>query len=232
MLDHHLVFARKSTLLSGLSAKVRECLMAKARLRHYDRGTTILMQGERATSLKIIVKGWVKLYRIAPSGAEAIVDLMTKGSSFAEIATLHAENNRVSAEAVSPCTLMLLDLTDIRACPAAYAELSAAVLSAAAGHIETLLGEVERLKAQTGAQRLASFLLGLCNAPVPSCDIELPYEKHLIAGRLGMKPESLSRAFGKLKASGVTMQQNRVTISDASALHRFATQDPSLAWAA
>jgi CRP-like cAMP-binding protein len=31
-----------------------------------------------------VAEGWVKLYRIAPSGAEAVVGVFTKGESFGE----------------------------------------------------------------------------------------------------------------------------------------------------
>jgi hypothetical protein len=44
--------------------------------------------------------------------------------------------------------------------------------------------------------------------------VTLPYDKVLIAGRLGMKPESLSRAFARLKDQGVTISQNVAEIDD------------------
>ena len=59
----------------------------------------------------------------------------------------------------------------------------------------------------------------------------LPYDKVLIAGRLGMKPESLSRAFVRLRDEGVTIRQNRAVIEDVTALRSFAEEDPAMAWA-
>ncbi len=52
----------------------------------------------------------------------------------------------------------------------------------------------------------------------------------LIAGRLGMKPESLSRAFGALKSHGVKIKQNKAEISDLDALRTYAEEDPANAW--
>ena len=60
--------------------------------------------------------------------------------------------------------------------------------------------------------------------------MRLPYDKVLIAGRLGMKPESLSRAFIRLKKVGVTVSQNNAAIADVARLREFAGQDPALAW--
>ena len=68
---------------------------------------------------------------------------------------------------------------------------------------------VEQLKAQTGVQRVAEFLASLTTADAGTCTIALPYDKSLIAGRLGLKPESLSRAFAKLRSSGFMSTRRR-----------------------
>jgi biotin operon repressor len=52
----------------------------------------------------------------------------------------------------------------------------------------------------------------------------------LIAGRLGMKPESLSRAFQKLRKVGVKVLQNHAEIADLAALRDYAEEDPAEAW--
>ena len=65
-------------------------------------------------------------------------------------------------------------------------------------HLHSLVSQLEQRKAQTGAQRVAEFILEFCEVEKGGCVVTLPYDKVLIAGRLGMKPESLSRAFAKL----------------------------------
>lgn len=58
----------------------------------------------------------------------------------------------------------------------------------------------------------------------------LPYDKALIAGRLGMKPESLRRAFAKLREHGVNIRQNMAEIEDLERLKDYALADPAEAW--
>jgi hypothetical protein len=53
----------------------------------------------------------------------------------------------------------------------------------------------------------------------------------LIAGRLGLKPESLSRAFARLKDQGVTIRQNVARIDDVATLRIYVEEDPAMAWA-
>jgi hypothetical protein len=62
--------------------------------------------------------------------------------------------------------------------------------------------------------------------------VDLPYEKNLIAGRLGMKPESLSRAFRRLGDKGVAIDRNHITIGDVAALRAYSAEDPAQSWMA
>jgi hypothetical protein len=55
--------------------------------------------------------------------------------------------------------------------------------------------------------------------------IALPSDKTLIAGRLGLKPESLSRAFAKLKSCGVDVRASHVTLRDVARLRELASAD-------
>jgi CRP-like cAMP-binding protein len=91
--------------------------------------------------------------------------------------------------------------------------------------MHNLVAQVEQLKAQTGVQRVAEFLAALCPPFEGKCTIALPYDKALIAGRLGLKPESLSRAFAKLRPIGVDVRAAHVIVRDPSRLQQLACDD-------
>jgi CRP-like cAMP-binding protein len=100
-------------------------------------------------------------------------------------------------------------------------DIALAMLASTSRHLHRLVKQIEQLKARTGTQRVAEFLAGLCPIEDGACTIGLPYDKALIAGRLGMKPESLSRAFARLREVGVVIDHNTAAISDVSALRGF-----------
>ncbi|RUS61000.1 Crp/Fnr family transcriptional regulator [Pseudorhodobacter sp. E13] len=222
--------AAGSILLSGAPAESVDLLLTSARVREVDRGETIFLQGERAGAIYIVAEGWVKLFRIAPNGTEAVVGVFTKGRSFGEAVAFRNDVYPVSAEAVTTTKVIRIDaeayLRQIRDNP----EFAVSVLSATFVHLQSLVGQVEALKAQSGAQRVAEFLLELAPCPNGACEVVLPYDKVLIAGRLGMKPESLSRAFVKLREFGVTIRQNHASIADIEELREFAIEDPAQSW--
>ncbi|MDI3337624.1 Crp/Fnr family transcriptional regulator [Defluviimonas aestuarii] len=222
--------ARASPLLAAIPAAVCDEVLASARLRSFDRGATIFLQGERATAIYIVIDGWVKLYRIAPNGTEAVVGVFTKGRSIGEAVAFRNDIYPVAAEAVTDCQLIRIEADSFLRLIHDNPGIAVAILSATFAHLHGLVEQIEQLKAQTGAQRVAEFLLELSECEAGACMVTLPYDKVLIAGRLGMKPESLSRAFAKLRKFGVSVHQNHAQIEDIAALRDYAEEDPALAW--
>lgn len=227
--DHEAV-ARSSLLLAGTADDVAAKVLAGARVKSFDRGATIFLQGERATAIYIVAAGWVKLYRIAPNGAEAVVGVFTRGRSFGEAVAFRHDVYPVAAEAATDCELIRIEADAVLRLIESNPRIAVSILTATFAHLHSLVAQVEQLKAQTGAQRVAEFLLELASCQEGRCDVTLPYDKVLIAGRLGMKPESLSRAFQKLRKVGVTVLQNHAEIADVALLREYTEEDPAEAW--
>ncbi|MCB2119127.1 Crp/Fnr family transcriptional regulator [Albidovulum sp.] len=222
--------ARRATIFRGMSEDVLTQVLSNARTRTVERGATLFLQGERATAIYIVLDGWVKLYRIAPNGTEAVVGVFTRGRSIGEAVAFRHDVYPVSAEAVTDCEVLRVEADHVLRLLQDNPGVAVSILAATFAHLHGLVEQIEQLKAQTGAQRVAEFLLELSDCSDGACTVTLPYDKVLIAGRLGMKPESLSRAFAKLRSFGVSVHQNHAKIADLSRLRDYAEEDPALAW--
>lgn len=222
--------AAPAMLLAALPDAARDAVFARAHARDFDRGETIFLQGEPADSVALVLSGWVKIYRIAPTGAEAVVSVFTRGQSFAEACAFRDIPYPVSAEAATEARVLMLPasafLHEMREDP----QVAMALVGAVFGHLHGLVWQIEQLKARSGAQRVAEFLCGLAETGGGGQTVTLPYDKSLLAGRLGMKPESLSRAFSRLREVGVSVRANRAAIADMKALRDFAERDRATAW--
>ena len=174
--------ARASVLMRGMPPTVADNLLGTARLRHCERNATIFLQGENADAIFIVTDGWLKLYRISPNGSEAVVAVFTKGASFGEAIALQGGGYPVAAGAVTEATLIRIDAETSRNTLKQSPETALSMLSAAYMHLHSLVAQVEELKARTGAQRVASFLLELAPCKSGRCEVTLPYDKALIAG--------------------------------------------------
>lgn len=229
-----LAAAVKSSVLFGhLPKDALGRMLDCAVRRECSNGETIFLQGEPASAIFLILHGAVKLFRISPGGAEAVVAILGRSRSFGEAVALRDELYPVSAEAIADTELLQIDGKRLRRQIADDSNLGLSLLAASYVHLHGLVEQVERLKARSGVQRLAEFLIelaGLDDTTSGAVTLTLPYNKTLIAGQLGLQPESLSRAFAKLRESGVQIEGNLARIDDLDRLRDLANQDKGQPW--
>jgi len=187
----------------------------------------LVRQGSPATSFFIVIDGWVKLYRLTVSGDEAVIRILTKGDTFGEASAFTGTLSLVSAEAVSEARVARVPADHVARCIRENPDVSLVMIASTLQHMHYLVQEVEQLKAHSGVQRVAEFLVSLSPVDHGPCDIALPYDKVVIAARLGLKPESLSRVFAKLKSLGVAVHSTHVAIGDVARLQKLAADDRS-----
>lgn len=194
----------------------------RGRAIHCERGQIIFNQGDKADAFFVVLEGWVKLYRLTLNGGEAVVTVLTRGESFAEPVMFLGGHYPVVAEAASPCRLLRMELSSFVAALEADPELATAMLSSIALHGTQLTEQIEKLKLLNGPRRVAEFFIHLAPSDQQAVALTLPYEKSLIAARLGMTPESFSRALAALSKEGVKVQREVVTIDSTERLRAFA----------
>ena len=86
-----------------------------------------------------------------------------------------------------------------------------------------LIQDVENYSLHSSTERVIGFLLQLAGAPANgSIDIELPASKHIIASRLNLTPETLSRVLHNLSESGlISVKGKCITVVDVISLSQF-----------
>jgi CRP-like cAMP-binding protein len=220
-----LALVRRINVFRGLNPLMLEKLIAPATVLTLREGETVFRQGDPATAFFIVAEGWVKLYRVTIAGEEAVITVFAKGDSFAEAVAFTGHPYPASAETVSDARIVRIPADHVVKCIRAMPDIALAMIASTSGHLHHLVETVEQLKAHTGVQRVAEFLASLCPVETGTCSIALPYDKTLIAGRLGLKPESLSRAFAKLKRLGVDVHASAVVVKDIERLRDFASGD-------
>jgi CRP/FNR family transcriptional activator FtrB len=83
--------------------------------------------------------------------------------------------------------------------------------------------ELVQLKTRSSPQRLASYLVGLIGeSDETPARFVLPYEKRLLAARIGCSQENLSRAFASLRQIGAHTRGAGVVVGDMAALRSLA----------
>jgi CRP-like cAMP-binding protein len=211
----------------GLKPETVEHIIAPATATMLRPHEGVARQDDPATAFFIVIDGWVKLYRSTPSGDETVIDILTKGSSFAESVAFTGGRYLHTAEAVSEARVARIPADHIVRCIRQSPDIALSMVASISSHMHHLIQQVEQLKAQSGVQRVAEFLASLSAIEHGHCAVALPYDKVLIAGRLGLTPESLSRAFARLRSIGVVVDNSHVVVKDVAKLRQLASDDRS-----
>lgn len=221
---------RAAPMFSALSSSELDALLEQSELQAHARHSTLFEQDEPAGAFYLVLDGWTKLFRMTAGGEEAVVGVFTRGDCLAEAPCLSGGRYPVSGQTVTEARLLAVPARRIVERIRLNPEVGLAMLASTSLHLRKLVDQIEELKARTGPQRLAEFLIGLAPVAQGPCTIALPYEKLLIAGRLGMKPETLSRAFQRLRPVGIRINQNAIAVSDIARLAEFAGRDRAMAF--
>lgn len=209
---------RDLRLFASVDSETLARLALEAKVETFDEGAAIFRQGDLVNAVVIVLHGYVKVLRIASSGDETLVGICSDGETVGEPPSGANETYRVSAEAIGPTSVLKFPAARFSRLMKESPSLCAAVVQDAKDKIAALVTEIEALKAQNADQRLASFILTLCPPGEEQCRFRLPYDKRLIAARLGVKQETLSRAFAKLREHGVRTETRDVLVESVSRL--------------
>jgi CRP-like cAMP-binding protein len=221
-----LEIVRNTRLFAGIKPDAVLSLLHGTAPRTYRRGQLLFEQGDDATAFYIVLDGWVKVFRPSLVGDEAVFGVFTTGETFGEAAMFIQGRYPAAAEVVEDARLIAVHSEVFRNRVHRDPDLVFDMLAAMSRHLHSLINQVEQLQTRSSAQRLAQFLVSLAPVQEGAAVVALPYDKLLIAHRLGMKPESLSRGFARLRDQGVTTDGNRVMIGNVLELKAYGESGP------
>lgn len=208
-------------LFSRLSRDALEHMLSDAWVHDFGRGHVLFIQGEPVERFYVIFDGWVKLFRETISGDESVIAVFAAGESFAEAAMFDNALYPVSAMTVEDSRLLVVPADTFMHKLRESNDYAMNMMAAMSRHLRTLVRQIEQLAAKSSTQRVAGFLLRLCPPDSEQAMVSLPLEKALIAGRLGMQPETFSRSLKKLQSLGVRNSRSDVQIEDVAALRDY-----------
>lgn len=190
-------------------------------LQRFPAGVELVREGDQADFLHVIVEGSVEVFS-GYRDRETTVAVLGPGQCFIMAAVVLDRVYLKSARSLTAARILLIPADSVRkhfAEDAAFARCLAADLALA---YRMVVKELKNQKLRSGLERLANWLLSHQTSLGGANSFELPFEKKVLAARLGMAPEVLSRAFASLTAYKVKVTGRRVQIGDLKALHTLA----------
>jgi len=212
---------RDTPLFQGLSDHSLGGLLRDAQVVRAEDGTVFFIQEDEADRFYVLLEGWVKLYRLTEEGEQALVTVVAPGETFAEAAMFASAHFPVCAEAVGDVATLMIGRQAFTDALTADRQIGLVMLASLSTRLRHLVERIEQLQIKSAPQRLGDFLLRLSPHACGRTTIGLPFSKVLMAQRLAMRPETLSRALAALRKHGVEVDGGRVTIADVERLRAY-----------
>jgi len=192
---------------------------------HVRREQLLFQKGDAGTGFYVVGYGQIKLVFPSAQGNEKVLKIVGPGQSFGEAVMFLGKPYIVSAQALTDALLLHISKEVIFAAIDRDSTFARKMLAGLSMRLHELIQDVEAYSLQSGAQRLIGFLIqqvGVGAATGRPVEFDLPASKNIIASRLNLTPETLSRILHNLMETGlITVKGRRITVHDVERLCRF-----------
>lgn len=189
---------RRVYLFHDLPPELVASLLEGSTEQTFETDQWIAFAGEAARHFHLVLRGEIGLLHQSDEGDEFIVALLGPGELFGEDSALTREaRHTLSARALSPSRVACFDRRRLHELLPRDPRLFARLLETLQRRNTILLEEIERVTVQTASERLLTFL---SRQRAPGLEKATRLPKRILASRLAIRPETLSRVLARLKA--------------------------------
>ncbi|NTV10884.1 MAG: Crp/Fnr family transcriptional regulator [Zoogloea sp.] len=217
---------RQLPLFSELNAHDIEPIAAGTREKRVQKGEILFHRGDPPKGFYYVIEGQVKLAFSSPQGNEKVVEVLGPRQSFGEAVLFMDRAYPVLAEALIETQLLHISRAAVFELLEQDQHFARKLLAGMAIRLHSMVRDVETYSLRSSAQRVIGYLLQLghvapCSSE-PVQQVSLPTSKQVIASRLNLTPETLSRIFHELSNAGlISVQGRQITLHDHERLARY-----------
>lgn len=225
------VILRTLPLFSGLSEHEKDYLIQGGKNRHYANGQNLFVQGDSIRNFYIVCEGAVQLFRETPDGHEMTAEVFIAGDVIGEMEILQSSpTHQFNALVIKDALLMEFPVAWLKDNIRKHSILALNLLGMLSQRHNISTLESEHKATMSAPQQLACFLERLCILhDFDPHSFELPYSKTLIASRLGIELETLSRALAKLREHGIVVDGTHVAFENIREMEDYVCANCSIA---
>ncbi|MEU1393275.1 MULTISPECIES: Crp/Fnr family transcriptional regulator [unclassified Nonomuraea] len=211
--------------LSLLTAEEVEALRAAGRPRRWDRGTTVITEGDAADWVLVLTQGRVKVSSHTSSGTEVVLAVRGPGALLGDMSAVDGLPRSTTVTALEPIEGIVV--RDFSGFLAAHGRIAVLLLQLVVGRLR----DADRKRIEYGAfdttGRVATRLLELADRygePTSTgVRVALPLSQDELAGWTGSSREAVSKALRTLRDRGlIETGRRRVVIHDVEGLRKRA----------
>lgn len=218
---------RRLPLFDGVASSHIDAMLRISFLQRFPSHVELVREGDPADFLHVIVDGQIEVFS-AYGDRETTVGVLGPGHSFIVAAVLLDRVYLKSARALSPSRVLLIPSDAVRKTFAEDAAFARALAVEIATAYRVVVKELKNQKLRSSLERLANWILARNAETGATGRFDIPFDKKVLASRLGMAPEVLSRSFASLLPYKVEVSGPQIAVRDVEALRQLAKPTPTI----
>ncbi|MGV3635801.1 MAG: Crp/Fnr family transcriptional regulator [Pseudorhodoplanes sp.] len=156
-----LSFFRNHPIFGILGPALLQQLRSHARVRTVEKGATIFAKGDIGSSLFAILDGQVKVISFSAQGKYAVLNVLSPGDIFGEIALLDGGERTADVIAISDCKLIVIERRDFLPLVHSSPDISQKLIEVLCARLRNTSRQVEEVMFLDLSAKLAKTLLRL-----------------------------------------------------------------------
>jgi len=197
-------------------------LAREAHIEDLPRGTTLAVEGDPARDFGLVIAGKARVFYLGADGKQITFETVEAGEPFAAVAALAGGRYPAHVETATPASIACIRGEALFELLADEPQVARGLVTDLSGRVVNFTSVVQTLALDVPS-RLARYVfqraLRTGRPTARGLEVDLGMKKGELAMALGTVPETLSRAFAKLKADGVLeVDGSKITVLDVRAL--------------
>ena len=221
-------------MFDGIDDAHLEVLAAQCRPVSVPAGQVLFRRGTPSTGFYVVCDGLMQLSVSNSAGAAKVLEILRPGGAFGQAVMFLRKPYPVDATALADSELLFVPAAAVDQLLDEDPAMARIMLASMAKRLQSKVQDIAMLSLQSATQRIIAYILGAVasgpdarggTAPPEAgpASVELPVHKQVLASRLGMTPETFSRAIRTLTEQGlITVDGAVVHIRDLTALDSHA----------
>ena len=199
--------------------------LLSAQIVEYRKGQVIYNQDAPSTNIYVILKGRVKVSRLAEGGRQVIVNIYQTKEFFGESALLHLPQRAEVATALENTKLMTWTASEVEELALRQPRLGIAFLQLLAQRTTEFARRIESLSADNVAQRLVRCLISLSErmgTPQKDGSVRMVhFTQELLSEHIGSRREIVSKYMNQFREQGYLQYSRKGIVLYRDALHKW-----------
>jgi CRP/FNR family cyclic AMP-dependent transcriptional regulator len=208
----HPLLLKRVPMFKGLDGSDLQAIADHTTTHTYPRNTILMHEGEPPDAMYVVVEGRVKIYVSDSDGKELVLDSLSPGEFFGELALIDGSPRSATVVTTTETTISKILKTDFDHCLEASPKIAINLLKSLSKRIRILNDNIKDLALLDVYGRVASTIIRLAHER-SGIMITDPITQQELANMVGASREMVSRVIKTLKSEGyISISGKQITI--------------------